>query len=117
METAQIKEKFLQINDPYKEKQQLYEIMDLLGISYRKTNCKSCIMDYFAICQESLGIIEDASLVSDWDLREYDLIFTYPRPVRWNGKIIKKTSPREVHEAFYSEHPEFYIKQQKIDFK
>lgn len=114
MEKDQIKEKLNQIVDPYKEKQQLYEVMDLLGLKYRRTNCKSCIIDYYHICMEELEMISDASEASDWDTRDYELIYNYPRPVNWKGKIVKKSSPREVHEAFYVDHPQFYIKQLKL---
>lgn len=114
MDRQLIIDKLNSITNPYSEKMILYEIMDELGMHYRRTNCKSCIFDYYNIVREELGMIEDASEESNFDY-QYELVYTYPRPVNWKGTIVNKNSPKSVLQAFYNEHPKFFMRQLKLD--
>ena len=120
MEKEILIKKFNEIEDPYIEKATLYEIMEELGIKFRKTNCKHCIIDYYNITKEQLFDGYDAAEHSDWDEREFDYIYTLKHPVRWTdhetGKshIIKQSTPRHIIEKFIENHKGYYIKQLKI---
>lgn len=135
----------LSITDPYNQKQQLYEVLDLLEIKYKKTNCRNCILDYFHMAQEELGIIEDASEVSNFNNTEpteqpatvlkddsqqvqtvlrygsppevaRPLRYVWPRPVSWKGHIINDRTPESVKREFHKTHKGFYIEQAIIPF-
>lgn len=92
-----IKEKLQSITDPYREKEKIYEIMDELGITYKKTNCKKCITDYYNICLEEVGMIEDASEMSAFN-SEYT--YRYPRTIIFKGKKIGKHSSQATFKWF-----------------
>lgn len=55
------------IIDPYKEKSTIYQLLTELGIGFKKTNCKKCIVDYFNIIKEELGLIENAAENSNFN--------------------------------------------------
>ncbi len=120
MEKENLIKKFNEIEDPYREKATLYEIMEELGIKFNKTNCKSCILDYYKIVKEELFDGYEAAEHSDWDDREYDYIYIQKQPFRWTdqetGKshIIKQSTPRHIIEKFIENHKGYYIKQLKI---
>lgn len=113
----------LSITDPYNQKQELYEVLDLLEIKYKKTNCRNCILDYFHMAQEELGIIEDASEVSNFNHTEPTeqpstvLKYVWPRPVSWKGHIINDRTPESVKREFHKTHKGFYIEQATIPFE
>lgn len=85
------------IRDPYGQKRTIYELMDELSIPYKKTNCKRCILDYYNIIREEVGLIESAAELSD---AEY--VYVQPRAVRWNGHILNQNTPKEIIEEFMS---------------
>jgi len=123
MTREEIREKFDAITDPYNQKQELYEVLDLLEIKYKKTNCRNCILDYFRIAQEELGIIEDASEESNFNNIKLTneqpatvLKYVWPRPVSWKGHIINDRTPELVKREFHKTHKGFYIEQAIIPF-
>lgn len=124
MTREEIREKFDAITDPYNQKQELYEVLDLLEIKYKKTTCRNCILDYFHMAQEELGIIEDASEESNFNYTEPTtehpatvLKYVWPRPVSWNGHIINDRTPESVKREFHKTHKGFYIEQATIPFE
>lgn len=134
MTREEIREKLDAITDPYNQKQQLYEVLDLLEIKYKKTNCRNCILDYFHMAQEELGIIEDASEESNFnhietteqpatvlkdDSQQVQTVLRYvwPRTVKWDGHIINDRTPEEIKRQFHKTHKGFYIEQAIIPFE
>lgn len=134
MTREEIREKFDAITDPYNQKQELYEVLDLLEIKYKKTNCRNCILDYFHMAAEELGIIEDASEESNFnniepteqtatvlkdDSQQVQTVLRYvwPRPVSWKGHIINDRTPESVKREFHKTHKGFYIEQATIPFE
>lgn len=107
MERDKIIEKFNTITDVKADKRTLYEVMTELGIQFKKTNCVSCLKDYYNIVREELGMIEDASVLSDFD-REY--IYIPKRAQTWNGYIIDDSTPVEIIKEFIKKHPKGYYK-------
>lgn len=94
----------------------LYEIMDELGVSYKKTSCMKCRRDYLNIVKEELGMIESASEESDFNitttgeyvyLRDRNFIWTKQDGTRVR---ISKTTPVEEIEEFVKTHKGFYKK-------
>lgn len=103
------------ILDPYKEKQLLYDILDKLNIEYKKSNCRRCINDLYNIAREELGIILDASELSNFnDVTPCDS-YTYLKdfPVRWEYEgrsyIIGRRTNKRIIEKFITKHKGFYI--------
>lgn len=100
----------------------IYEVLDELGIAYKKTTCSKCRRDLLNIAKEELGLIEDAASESDFntlnnnDLNEYEYIYTHNMPLKWEGKIIKKNSPKNVIQSFCEANPSYCMKQIKINF-
>lgn len=118
MNREEIREKLDAITDPYNQKQQLYEVLDLLEIKYKKTNCRNCILDYFHMAQEELGIIEDASEESNFNEQPATVLkYVWPRTVSWKGHIINDRTPESVKREFHKTHKGFYIEQAIIPFK
>lgn len=111
----ELRERLIQIQDPYREKKELYSMMDQLGLSYKPTNCKMCILDYFHILQEELGLIEDASEVSEFNGTH--LVYVYPRTVKWNGHSINEKTPEKIKREFHKTHKGFFIEQAIIPFE
>lgn len=116
MEKAQLIEKINQVKNINTDYKIIYEVLDELGISYKRTTCHKCRWDLFNIAREELGLLDDASEMSGFN-DEFDYIYTFHRPVSWMGKIVKKTSSQELLRDFCTEHPTFCMKQQKIEFK
>lgn len=117
MERTNILEKIKSIKDPVAQYKLVYECLDELGIPYRKTNCHKCRRDLYLILLEEVNLIEDASEMSSWDSNDYDWIYIYHRPVQWDGKVISKNTRKEVLYDFCEAHPQFCLKQTKLNFK
>lgn len=99
----ELKERIHLITDPYKEKKVVYEAMTILGIPYKKTTCKRCIMDYYNIVREELGLIEDAAEVSPFNEVEeegHEYIYLKRKPVAWNGHIMNQNTDANIIKAF-----------------
>lgn len=92
----------------------LYEIMDELGIRYKRTTCSKCRQDYLNIVKEELGMISSAAEESSFNitptgeyiyLRDRNFIWTKPDGTRVK---ISKITPVEEIEEFVKEHKGFY---------
>lgn len=97
----QLADEVVQINSPLKQKEQIYAIMDALGISYKKTNCGRCMRDYLNILREELGLIESAAEASDFNCegsKRYRYIRN--RTVLWRGHKMNQHTKPEVIEEF-----------------
>lgn len=117
MNKTEIIEKVKQITDPARQSQLLYECLDALGLKYHKTNCYKCRRDLYAILLEELELIDDASELSSWDNEEYEWIYTFDRPLKWEGKIYSKGTSKRALVPFCEAHPQYCMKQTKINFK
>lgn len=115
MNKEELIEKFNSIVDINKDYNTIYELLEELGIKFNKTSCSKCRRDFYNIIKEELFDDYIASENSDWDDDKYSLIYTYPRPVNWKGTIVNKNSPKSVLQAFYNEHPKFFMRQLKLD--
>lgn len=110
------KEKLLQaanaITNPLKQKEEIYMLMDALGLTYKRTNCGRCLRDYLNIVKEELGAIADASNESDFNAEtyEWEYIYIHPRTVLWHGYKMNKNTPVEVIEEFVKKFPVGYYR-------
>ena len=65
-----LKERIKNITDPVAQKEDLFSILDEIGIQYKDTNCRKCIKDYYNIAAEEIGLIESAEEESDFNSEE-----------------------------------------------
>lgn len=104
-------EKYNNIKDLFRQYNELYELLDLMGIKYQRTSCIKCRKDYLNIIGEELGLIESAAEVSSFNNYKY----LKKRTFLWykDGKVVKINSktPKEEIEQFIKTHKGFY----KID--
>lgn len=121
MDKLQLINKLRQVKDINKDYKLIYEVLDALGIQYRKTSCHKCRWDLYNIAREELNMIEDASVESEFNSdEEYDYIYLLRYPVRWmdaesgNSYIMKQSTPRHIIEKFVKTHSGYYSKQLKI---
>lgn len=110
------KEKLLEaannITNPLKQKEEIYMLMDALGITYKRTNCGRCLRDYLNIVREELGAIENAAENSEFNENEWEYVYIHPRTVLWHGHKINQRTPRKIIDEFVKEHPiGYYLKQ------
>jgi hypothetical protein len=105
------KEKLLEaannITNPVKQKEEIYMLMDTLGLSYRRTNCGRCLKDYLNMVKEELGVIADASEESGWD---GEWVYLCKHAQTWNGHIIDQDTDPKVIEQFVKRFPVGYYK-------
>lgn len=106
------KEKLLEaannIVNPLKQKEEIYMLMDTLGLSYRHTNCGRCLKDYLNMIKEELGLIADASTESDFN-ETYEWKYLPKRTMTWNGHLINQESSVEIIEEFVKKFPVGYF--------
>lgn len=107
------KEKLLEaannIENPLKQKEEIYMLMDALGITYKRTNCGRCLRDYLNIVKEELGAIADASTESDFnEASDWEYVYIHPRTVLWKGHKINQSTPKAVVEEFIKKFPVGY---------
>lgn len=119
MQLEEIREKTLAIKNPVTEYETVYELLDELGVEYKKTNCHRCRRDLYNILREEVGLIESAAEESDFNSENElpggsELIFNYPRPVKFGDKTIKATSSQEDMMELYRVHPHFFMVQRTI---
>lgn len=117
MEIEDLIKKVESIKDLKKDYKILYEVMDELGIKFKKTTCSKCRRDYLNIVKEELGLITDAALMSAFDDGD-EWIYLHDRSYSWTKLdgtkvIINKNTPREVIEEFVKTHKGFYKKIEK----
>ena len=97
------------ISNPLKQKEEIYMLMDALGLSYKRTNCGRCLRDYLNIAKEELGVIADASTESDFN-EAFEWEYLPKRTMTWNGHLINQDTPVEVIEEFLKKFPVGYYK-------
>lgn len=125
MTLEEIRERALAIKNPITEYEKVYELLDELGVSYKKTNCHKCRRDLYNILREEVGLIESAAEESDFNsdsdsdsenelLDGAELIFIHPRPVKFGNKTIKATSSQKDMMELYHVHPHFFLVQTLI---
>lgn len=111
MEIEELKAKALSITNPALQSEELYELLDLLNIKYRKTKCYRCRIDLYNIILEELGLIKDAAESSSFN---YEYKYLKSRSVLWNhdGKMVKinQNTPMSTIEEFIKTHKGFYKK-------
>lgn len=106
------------IQNPVKEKQIIYDVLDELNIPYKRTNCGKCINDLLNICKEELGMIGNAAEVSDFNGEEQaetagkkrKWVYVADRPQTWNGHLMNNGTPEQVIAEFVRKHPNGYYK-------
>lgn len=101
--------KIKSVKDVIKDKKTIYEVLDGLGIKYKKTNCKKCLRDLKLVALEELGMIDSAADESDFNSNS-DYIYIPSRPCIWNGQIINQNTPLEVIREFVKKFPNGYYK-------
>lgn len=111
MTKEELIEKVNSIQNLKKDHKILYEVMQELGIRFKKTNCTKCREDYLNVVKEELGMIEDASEVSSFNTVGYK--YLHDRPYSWvasDGKriIINQNTPIHYIEEFVQEHKGYY---------
>lgn len=67
---ATISELLKMLANPKPKAERLYNVMDGLGIAYKRTSCIKCLRDYVAICLEELRAIDNAADISGFDNNE-----------------------------------------------
>lgn len=97
------------IENPLKQKEEIYMLMDTLGLSYRRTNCGRCLKDYLNMVKEELGVIADASTESDFN-EAYEWEYLPKRTMTWNGHLINQDTPVEVIKEFVKKFPVGYYR-------
>lgn len=113
MDKEELIKKVESIKDLKKDYKILYEIMNELGISFRKTTCLKCRRDYLNIVKEELGMIESAAEESEFNTQKYK--YLRDRSFSWtmiDGKkvIINANTPQNIIEEFVKTHKGFYKK-------
>lgn len=85
-------------------RQELYDIMDALGLTYRKTNCKKCLADYRAMVMEEVGLIKSAADNSGWD-EEAEYEYLKGEDYSWQGHRLNQDTPKWVIRRFFASAP------------
>ena len=100
------------IANPVKQKEEIYMLMDALGLSYKRTNCGRCLRDYLNIAKEELGAIDNAAEASEFNETDENANYTYNhhRAVRVNGKVYNKTSSQDDLRELYGLLGAVYVK-------
>lgn len=100
------------ITNPVKQQEEIYMLMDALGITYKRTNCGRCLRDYLNIAKEELKIIKNAAEESEFNESDENAIYTYnhPRAVRVRGKVYNKTSSQDDLRELYGLFGSVYVK-------
>lgn len=94
------------IKNPIKQREEIFVLMDTLGLSYRRTNCGRCLRDYLNIIKEEIGVIADASVESDFN-GEWKYLLN--RTMTWKGHLINQDTPVEVIREFVKKFPTGYF--------
>lgn len=111
MDREQLFEKFSQIKDVSKNRDIIYELLNELGLSYKKTNCRKCLGDYYAMIKEELGLIADASEESGWN---GEWVYLCKHAQTWNGHIIDQNTDPKVIEEFVKRFPKGYFEKRSV---
>ena len=110
MERDELIKKINSVSDPSKDRNIIYEVLTELGISFKRTNCKKCLVDLMNIAKEELGLVGNAADFSDFN-EDFDYVYICDRPQSWNGHIINQDTPVEIIREFVKRFPRgYYIK-------
>lgn len=99
----------MKITNVNKQVDEIYKLLDLLGITYKKTSCSKCRKDLLNILKEEAGLIKNAADESDFNT-DSEWVYVCKRPQSWHGHIIDQDTPTEVIEEFVKTHPVGYYK-------
>ena len=114
MDREQLLQAVKGIKNPVKQKEEIYMLMDALGMQYKRTNCGRCLRDYLNMVKEELGAIESAAEVSEFNEigneTEFEYVYVHPRTVLWNGHKMNQHTKREIIEEFVKKHPHGFYK-------
>lgn len=104
MTKEELIEKILGVKDVNKDIKVIYEVLDALGIAYKRTGCKKCRQDLHAIALEELGLINSAADNSGWDDdAEYEYLMDMD--YSWQGHRLNQDTPKWVVRRFMASHP------------
>lgn len=126
MTREEIRERAIAIKNPIAEYTTVYELLDELGITYKKTTCHKCRIDLYNILREEVGLIDSAADNSEFNEEhteekelpeDTELVFIYPRPVRFGKLIVSKDSSQKTMMKMYKAHPKFFLVQKKLNFE
>lgn len=100
------------IVSPVKQKEEIYTLMNALGLTYKRTNCGRCLRDYLNIVKEELKIIKNAAEVSEFNETGEEVSYTYNhhRAVRVRGKVYNKSSNQDDLRELYGLFGSVYVK-------
>lgn len=111
MEKEDLIQRTLLIKNVSTQREELYSLLDELGITYSRTRCIKCLNDYLNIIKEELNLIESASELSSFN---YEYKYLKSRSVLWDrdGKMVKinQNTPIDTIEEFIKTHKGFYKK-------
>lgn len=109
MTREELIEKINSVKNARSQRNIIYEVLDQLGISYKKTNCSRCLNDLLLIAKEELGLINSAADESSFNA-EHNCGWRYivDRPVFWGGYRIDQDTSEDVIEKFIEKHPKGY---------
>lgn len=97
-------DEYLKIKDVNKDIAIIYDLMDKLGITYRRTSCKKCRKDFQNLIAEELGLIESAADNSAWD-GEAEYEYLMGEDYSWQGHRLNQDTPKWVVRRFMASHP------------
>ena len=100
------------VEDVSKDKKKIYDVLDALGITYKKSNCRKCLKDLKNIALEELGLIDNAADESDFNGTS-EWVYVCNRPQSWNGYIIDQDTDPKIIEQFVKSHPVGYYAKKK----
>lgn len=89
----------LETIDLKKDVSTLYEILDELGVTYKKTACLRCRNDLRNIALEELGSIENAAAISDFNT-ELNYVYLLDRTIIWRKHKLNQNTKKEIVAEF-----------------
>lgn len=102
MDKEELLEAVNAIKNPIKQQDEIYALMDALGLTYKRTNCGRCLRDYLNIIKEEIGVIADASVESDFN---GEWKYLPNRTMTFKGHLINQDTPVEVIREFVKKFP------------
>lgn len=118
MTKEELIEKILGVKDVNKDIKIVYEVLDELGVKFRRSNCKKCRRDAYNIALEELGLIKSAANNSAWD-EDTKWRYLKDKDYSWDGHRLNQDTPAWVIRRFMASHKraaEFFapVKEEKI---
>lgn len=108
----QLIEKINGVKNARIQKNVIYEVLDELGISYKRTNCSRCLNDLLSIAKEELGLIDNAAEVSSFnDNPNKCYRYILKRSQVFEGYLINNDTPIDVIRKFIIKHPVGYFEE------